>query len=65
MRRLPLALSLRRWTSALEEAEEDRLAPASRGSAATPKTWPPAPQIEPPPRTSSASAHQRDLLLDL
>jgi hypothetical protein len=65
MRRRPPPLSLRRWTSALKEAEEGHLAPASRGSAATPKTWPSAPRIELPPWTSSASTHQRDLLLDL
>jgi hypothetical protein len=65
MRRRPPPLSLRRWTSAREEAEEGRLAPAGRRSAATPWTWPPAPRIEPPPWTSSASAHPRDLLLDL
>jgi hypothetical protein len=65
MHRRPPPLSLRRWTSALEEAEEGRLAPVSRGSAATPKTWPLVPRIELPPWTSSASAHQRDLLLDL
>jgi hypothetical protein len=64
-RRQPPLLSLRRWTSAREEAEEGRLAPAGRRFAATPWTWPPAPPIEPPPWTSSASAHPRDLLLDL
>jgi hypothetical protein len=65
MRRRPPPLSLRQWTSAREEVEEGRLALAGRRSTATPWTWPPAPQIEPPPWTSSASAHLRDLLLDL
>jgi hypothetical protein len=65
MRRRPPPLSLRRWTSGREEAKEAALLP--------PAVDPPRrhghgrrrPRIEPSPWTSSASAHPRDLLLDL